>query len=72
MTENKNINLENQLKDYEQDLIAKGDIINLSVYYRNLTNGNWFGIEEKELFSPASLMKLPLLLAYYKLEEQQP
>lgn len=53
-------------------MIAKGDIINLSVYFRNLTNGNWFGIEEKELFSPASLMKLPLLLAYYKLEEQQP
>lgn len=70
--ENKAINLENELKAYEESLIAKGDIINLSVYFRNLTNGNWFGLEEKEMFSPASLMKLPLLLAYFKLEEQQP
>ena len=42
------------------------------MYFRNLTNGNWFGIEEKELFSPASLMKLPLLMAYFKQDEQQP
>jgi beta-lactamase class A len=37
-----------------------------------LNNGGWFGINEKETFSPASLMKLPVLLAYLKKAEQNP
>lgn len=69
LIENKNINLESYLLDYEKEKIKNGDITNLSVYFRNLNNGNRFGIEEKEMFSPASLMKLPLLMAYYKKSE---
>jgi beta-lactamase class A len=67
-----NINLEHIFTTYEQEKIAKWDILNLSVYFRDLNNGNWFGTEEKEMFSPASLMKLPLLLAYYKQSEYDP
>jgi beta-lactamase class A len=43
-----------------------------SVYYRDLNNGPWFGINEKEYFSPASLIKLPLLITYYKESESDP
>lgn len=43
-----------------------------SVYYRDLNNGPWFGINEKEYFSPASLIKVPLMIAYYKLSESDP
>ena len=67
---NKNINLEYYLEDYENAKRAAGDISELSVYFRNLNNGNRFWTDEKELFSPASLMKLPLLLAYFKKEER--
>ncbi len=66
---NKNINLEYYLEDYENAKRANGDITDLSVYFRNLNNGNRFWTDEKELFSPASLMKLPLLLAYFKKDE---
>lgn len=72
ITENKNINLEYYLQDYSKSKIANWDIINLSVYFRNMNNGNRFWIEEKEEFSPASLMKLPLLLAYFKISETEP
>lgn len=41
-----------------------------SVYMRNLNNGPWFGINERALFSPASLLKLPILLAYIKIAEE--
>jgi beta-lactamase class A len=44
----------------------------VAVYFRDLQDGPWFGINERMSFSPASLMKLPILIAYLKLEEQQP
>lgn len=38
----------------------------VSVYYRDLNNGPWFGYNEKNFFSPASLVKVPLMIAYFK------
>lgn len=43
-----------------------GKISFASIYYRDLNNGPWFGINEKEYFSPASLIKVPVLIAYLK------
>jgi len=47
-------------------------IKNISVYFRDLNNGPWFGINEKEKFSPSSLLKVPLLIAYLKQAEVGP
>lgn len=69
---NKNINLEEEINDYIEIKKWKNKTTHISVYFRNLNNGNWFGVNEKEEFSPASLMKLPLLIAYYKLSEEFP
>lgn len=69
---NKTINLWNQINDYISYKKSLWDITHLSVYYRNLNNWWWFGINEKEEFSPASLMKLPILLAYMKISESIP
>jgi beta-lactamase class A len=46
--------------------------VEASVYYRDLNNGPWFGINEKETYIPASLLKLPLLIAYLKIAEKDP
>jgi len=46
-----------------------GDI---AVYFRDLRNGPWFGINEDTKFVPASLMKVPVMIAYYKLAESNP
>jgi beta-lactamase class A len=40
-----------------------------AVYFRDLNNGPWFGINSSAAFTPASLMKVPLLIAYYKQAE---
>lgn len=52
-----------------KDLIAKvqksGEITYASVYYRDLNNGPWFGINEADKFFPASLLKLPLAMSLY-------
>ncbi len=58
------------------DLIEKeirfGNVNFVSVYFRDLNNGPWLGINEKEKFYPASLMKVPLMMYYYKKAENQP
>ena len=43
-----------------------------SVYYRDLNNGPWFSINGDEYFSPASLIKVPVLMAYLKEAENYP
>lgn len=40
-----------------------------SVYFRDLTNGRWMGFHEEELYTPASLLKVPILIAYLKAAE---
>lgn len=48
------------------------NITHASVYYHNLKNGSWFGINEKENFSPASLLKVPLMMTFLKQAEKNP
>lgn len=52
--------------------VSRGDITHASVYFRDLNNGPWFGINEREEFRPASLLKVPLMMSYYKLAETNP
>jgi len=48
------------------------DGVEVSVYLRDLTNGGWLEIGSKELYQPASLMKLPTLIAAYKRYDTTP
>jgi len=45
--------------------------ITVSVYFRELRSNSWFGVNEEEEYSPASLWKLPLMMTYLKLEEME-
>ncbi len=57
---------------YLEGAQAAGTIEESAVYFRQLRDGPWFGIDEKVHFTPASLMKLPLLIAYLKEAERDP
>ena len=65
-----------QLKSKLSNLISAQKKKNLasrvSIYYRNLNNGHWTGIDENDRFVPASLVKVPLLFAYMKKAESDP
>ncbi|MFY8020701.1 MAG: serine hydrolase [Bacteroidia bacterium] len=61
-----------KLDEYLSDLKKKNPEIHISYYFRDLNNGLWIGIEEKELFSPASLMKIPVMIAVLKRSELDP
>ena len=59
--------------DAEVSSLEKDPEISLvSLYFRDLNNGPWFGVNLSATFSPASLLKVPLAIAYYKLNEQTP
>jgi beta-lactamase class A len=51
------------------NLQSSGAVNSVSVYFQDLDNGPWFGVHPLATFSPASLLKLPLAIAYYKLSE---
>lgn len=52
--------------------ISQDEASSVSVYFRDLNNGNWFGINESERFSPERQLKLPLMIAYFKWSETNP
>lgn len=53
-------------------IVNKGDAEAVSVYFRDLNNGNRFGIGEREKLFPPNLLRLPLMIAYFKWSETSP
>ncbi len=54
------------------EAVQNGDAAAVSIYFRDLNNGNWFGIGEREKFSQKSLLKIPVMIAYFKWSETNP
>lgn len=54
------------------DAHQNGTIDDAAIYYRDLNNGPWFGIHEERTFSPASLLKVPLAMSYYRRAMTEP
>lgn len=52
--------------------IEQGKATRISVFERDLRTNQWEGTNETDLFAPASLMKLPLMMAYFKVAELEP
>lgn len=55
-----------------EEKISAGKAKHISIYFRDMHNGPWFGINEKQEFSPASMLKVPLMIAALKLAEEKP
>lgn len=64
--------LEAKLKTYVKNAALNGEISSASVYYRNLNAGDWVGVNENEVYSPASLLKVPFMIAAFKYAENNP
>lgn len=66
------VSLESELRTYIQKVTAEGSAKVVSVYFRDLNNGPWLGINENENYSPASLLKVPILIGVLRKAEQTP
>ena len=65
-----------QHKSEIQSLIEKnktaGNITTASVYIREFYKAEWVSINENEKYSPGSLLKIPELITFYKMNEENP
>jgi beta-lactamase class A len=68
----RNKRLESKIQEMVDYLMNNGKATNISVFVRDLVARRWIGINENTNFAPASLLKLPILIAYYKLSEIEP
>ncbi len=64
--------LNNDLVKYIVEQNQKGTVSQVSIYLRDLYNGPVLEIDSNEKFSPASLLKLPLLITILDLAEEKP
>ena len=64
--------LEDKVGAFINNEKKKGTITSASFYFRESDSGRWTGINENETFYPASLLKVPLMITYLKLAENDP
>ncbi|KAF0143353.1 MAG: Uncharacterized protein FD156_2714 [Nitrospirae bacterium] len=64
--------LKRKIHDFIDEKEKARGISHVSVYYRDLNNGPWLGVDERAPFSPSSLLKVPLMMAVLKDAETNP
>jgi hypothetical protein len=58
-----------KVKEYVESVTKLKRANRVGVFFRDLKTRRWFGINHADNFSPGSLLKLPLAVAFYKLAE---
>ena len=60
---------ERKLKRSVEDIVSERSDIDTGVFFLNLKNSGWFSVNPSTTYIPASLLKLPMLISYFKLHE---
>jgi beta-lactamase class A len=66
------IQTKNELTDYVDSIFDGKKVVDVSIYLRILNDGPWIGINENANYTPASLLKVPMMVACYKKAETEP
>ena len=61
--------LQKQTQRIIDEETKNGNIVRGSVFFRDLNSRRWFGINDTITMYPASLIKLPVAIMYYKVAE---
>lgn len=62
----------NKINDLVNKKKSENKAVDIGVYFRDYNTGHWTGVNENNKFYPASLMKLPLMVAYFKQAMEDP
>lgn len=68
----KNVDLTNKLNSYVQNAYAAKNADSVSVYVRNFFDNHWAGVNEDAQYHPGSLLKVLIMMAYYREAELDP
>lgn len=60
------------IDQYVQEQLREGCVKDISVYFRDLSDGPWFGINNETKYNPASMMKIPIMVLWLKRAEKDP
>ena len=55
-----------EIEKYLNQRLKNREDLTVSYYFRDMNNGIWIGLNERETFIPASLMKVPTMIAVLK------
>lgn len=66
------LDLKNNIENYVDQLKSTSSVAKVSVQFRDLNTGQWFGINEHDVFSPSSLLKTPVMMAYFSQAQKDP
>ncbi len=58
--------LETKIQEFIDKEIKADQVNTVSVYFRDLETGRWVGINENKQFKPASLLKVPIMMAAFR------
>ncbi len=64
--------LVSKLQESVFDLLNSPKVASVSIYFRDLSSGRWTGINENANYDPASLLKVPIMIAWLKKAEADP
>ncbi len=64
--------LERDLRALIDKKIQEKKVQDVAIYFHDLTGNSWIGINKSQKFSPASLLKVPIMIAYFKQAENNP
>lgn len=64
--------LRHEINQYIEATERAEGVSHISVYLRDMASGAWMGIGEQDRFAPASLLKVPLMMAILKEAETNP
>lgn len=62
--------LEERMRTVITAQIAAGRAEDVAAYFRDLNNGPWYGVNEDAQFLPGSLLKVPLMMGWLAVAEQ--
>ena len=76
VSEQKSPNEDNALASVIGNFIQKqtdaGVVDDMSVYVIDYQNGKWAGVNENDRYDPASMLKVPVMIAFYQAAEREP
>ncbi|HVU06864.1 MAG TPA: serine hydrolase [Candidatus Paceibacterota bacterium] len=64
--------LESQIKSFIDKSVAQRDATDVSVYVRDMVDESWMGVNETEKYTPSSMLKVSIMMAYQKIQEVDP
>ncbi len=66
------ISLKNNISNFINAKKVKGDLTDASLFFYDLNRGRWIGVNEQQKYSPASMLKVVIMVSYFKKAETNP